>query len=736
LSSRRRDLRFNTRPEILESRYLLAGTPVVSITNTTIIEGRSEQSLVQVSLSEVSDASVEVTYELSDITTQGSSDYVIVAERITIPAGQLSVMIPIITIDDVYDEPNEAFRLTLSNPVGAVLGQSNGIITIDDPDGTQLPLFETNHLAYLGAFGVPEGPAGSSSLEFGGNAITYNPASNSLFMASNTNEGLHVAEVAIPASLVSTGVLAEMTGATVLQPFVDLGRLLTTNAAGQNAKPVLSYEDLNLGGLLVADGGLTGAMYMGYDGAEPALSTHSHFRTTTLNLATMTAAEFTGLVDVRQSSTAASGRLRGGYMAAVPDLWKTWIGADFVTGASGLNRIQFSSAGPALFGLNATAPAGSSGDALVYYPEGNELQWSTGTSNGPLPIFNGTTKVEGVAFVPGTRSVIFIGSNGLSTIGYGLGSRFNDSARPYSGYHSQNGIYQYQIWAYDIEDFMAVRNGLKSPWSLQPTSVVNFDLPTPEPARFIGGTAYDAFTGRLYVSQKLAGPGQTPVIHVYQLGNATSGVSSEQSVEELPPDPTLPDPAISEPTSSEGTAPDATTSDTEASDTEASDTATSDTATSDTATSDTATSDTATSDTETEADLVSPLNGGPAFATMQIKTKSASFTEQTSAVLAIPQPTVSRDLNVATESATSRQPEESGWELLAPSSDPLGTTATSTQPAGSLNGAWETSSASLHPVTSTSGDSAASILLTDAPWTDLTVIDSVFASSEFRLLLT
>ena len=72
---------------------------------------------------------------------------------------------------------------------------------------------------------------------------------------------------------------------------------------------------------------------------------------------------------------------------------------------------------------------------------------------------------------------------------------------------------------------MAVRHGVKSPWTLQPTSVVNFDLPTPEPSKFLGGTAFDAETGRLYISQKTAGVDATPVIHVYQLGRQSSGSS-------------------------------------------------------------------------------------------------------------------------------------------------------------------------------------------------------------------
>jgi hypothetical protein len=392
-------------------------------------------------------------------------------------------------------------------------------VTIMDDDGVQLPLFQLSDMGYLGAFRVPRGIFGSSTFQYGGNSLAFNPARNSLFMASNLDAGLNIAEVQIPTLLGASGRIAELPVARVLQPFVNLGGLLTLDGGGRSSPPpLISYENLRIGGLLVAAGGLTGGMFMGYNGAEPENSTHSHFRTTSLNLSALNSSTFTGLVDIRRNPATGSGRVRGGYMAEVPEQWRAWIGANFVTGAAAQNRIQFSSSGPALFGFSAPNPKASSGAALVNYPFGHALQWNEGPSTGPEPIFNGTTKIDGVAFVPGTRSVIFLGSNGLSTIGYGVGSRFNDRVRPEQGFHSQNGNYQYQIWAYDIDDFMSVRNGTLAAWDVRPTSVVNFSLPTPEPSKYLGGTAFDAATGRLYVSQKLAGPGATPIIHVYQLG--------------------------------------------------------------------------------------------------------------------------------------------------------------------------------------------------------------------------
>ena len=499
--------------------------PFASTTNAVTNEGDSGNVAV-VSLNTVSGVPVTLKYSTLEHTATAGVDFTSDTGTITIPAGQLTAGIPIRTIEDAQREPNESFKIVLSSPTGAILSSTTGIITIIDDDTTRLPLFASGDMVYLGAFQVPTGQAGSSTFEYGGKALTYNPARNSLFMAANVNDGLHVSEVSIPAVLANGKSLSSMPVASVLQPFVDLGRLLTIDASGNAITPTLDYENLSIGGLLVAGGGLTGGMYMGYTGAEPENSRNSHFRTSSLNLATLTASNVQGLIDVRHSADAVDSRIRGGYMAEVPEMWRPYIGSQYVTGAAGQNRIQFSSSGPALFGFDAVNPKGSSASALVSYPSGHALQWSNSISEGPKRIFNGTTKVDGVAFVPGTRSVIFIGSNGLSSIGYGDGALFNDQARPYSGYHSQNGVYAYQIWAYDIDDFMAVRNGTKASWDLRPTSVLNFDLPIPEASKYLGGVAFDAATNRLYVSQNEAGPSDTPVIHVYQLGRQTAATST------------------------------------------------------------------------------------------------------------------------------------------------------------------------------------------------------------------
>jgi hypothetical protein len=121
--------------------------------------------------------------------------------------------------------------------------------------------------------------------------------------------------------------------------------------------------------------------------------------------------------------------------------------------------------------------------------------------------------------VPGTSSVLFFGSTGTSYEGYG-DTEWGD---PYfdKGPHALNGQYAYQVWAYNANDFVAVKQGKMQPWQVVPYDVWNFDVPIEHGSKKIGGTAFDPATGRLYVSLLDADQGYAyhslPLIEVYQV---------------------------------------------------------------------------------------------------------------------------------------------------------------------------------------------------------------------------
>jgi hypothetical protein len=79
--------------------------------------------------------------------------------------------------------------------------------------------------------------------------------------------------------------------------------------------------------------------------------------------------------------------------------------------------------------------------------------------------------------------------------------------------------YRYQIWAYDLNDFAAVKAGKKQPWDVKPYGVWALDQLSGEVGTGIGGLGYDSARQTIYVSQLNANRvgccGSLPVVHAF-----------------------------------------------------------------------------------------------------------------------------------------------------------------------------------------------------------------------------
>ena len=161
--------------------------------------------------------------------------------------------------------------------------------------------------------------------------------------------------------------------------------------------------------------------------------------------------------------------------------------------------------------------------AVVGYPSSHPLGTGWNTTN---PFYNGTTQIRGIVFPAGTRSVLFFGRHGVGTFCYGTGAECNDPADSYKGTHAYP--YKYQIWAYDANDLVAVKNGAKQQWEVRPYSVWNFSLPYEgaSGAHVIGGAAYDPQTNNIYVSQQCTDTNCAPIIHVFRVANVEDTTSA------------------------------------------------------------------------------------------------------------------------------------------------------------------------------------------------------------------
>jgi hypothetical protein len=169
------------------------------------------------------------------------------------------------------------------------------------------------------------------------------------------------------------------------------------------------------------------------------------------------------------------------------------------------------------------------GKALVYYPQQHPTlgAWDASWNPGKGILFNGGTTIRGVVFPRRTRSVLFLGTQGIGEFCYGEGTDQRSLAGTptpdgttwcYDPDDSSKGTHAYpyvpEVWAYDARRLRAVRKGNKRPWRVRPYATWQLHLPFGSPR--IGGAAYDPSRGRIYVSQQF-GDGTAPLIHAFKV---------------------------------------------------------------------------------------------------------------------------------------------------------------------------------------------------------------------------
>ena len=367
------------------------------------------------------------------------------------------------------------------------------------------PLVQQSDLTYEGAFRVPQGGSETSTFEYGGTALGFNPARNSLFMTGHDWHQLS-AEMSIPA-LVNSASLSSLNVASLLQPFADPteGRRNAINPGDSNGQKV--------GGHLVYGGKLYVGAYSYYDAGYSQSASH---------FARPVSLSTTGQVQgpLRVGTGSLSPRWVGGYMGTIPPEWQSALGGPALTGIAGIPIASAGSVGPAasVFDpakLGAVNPAPAT--LLLGYALDQSLPSRMGYSmeGGTNPVWNLTSEVRGVVFPEGTRSVLFFGRHGIGTYCYGEGAQCNDPADADKGTHAYP--YVYQVWAYDANELLAVKEGRKQAHELLPYAIWTFNLPFENNGKhLIGGAAWDPATRRIYIAQRDA-DGPAPVIHAFRV---------------------------------------------------------------------------------------------------------------------------------------------------------------------------------------------------------------------------
>ncbi len=393
-------------------------------------------------------------------------------------------------------------------------------ITITPP-GTK-PLIQQSDLVYEGAFRLPVGSTDQTRFSFhNATGMAYNPTNNSLFMVGHVYHQL-TAEVSIPAIINGTS-LDDLETATLLQPFADVtdGNRLSLGAGR-----------VYIGGQMVYDGRLIGSAFNRDDPNQAA----SHF-TSELNLSI--AGDFQGFYTVGNLGPQLA-RFISGYMTQIPQEWQASFGGPAITGGCcnlGATNVGGMSWGPSAFVFDPddlAAGTTTSATPLVYYSQTHPTLGTWGNTTVANPVYNLMTTVTGIVFPEGTRTVLFFGGTGTGIPCSGVGTL--DPAldhQPIVGSSGQvwchdpleiNGgqgphayPYAYQVWAYDVDDLLAARNGQVEPWDVLPYGNWTLTLPFEIERRYIYGAAYDPSTDRIFIAQTRADIDARPVIQVFKV---------------------------------------------------------------------------------------------------------------------------------------------------------------------------------------------------------------------------
>ncbi|KAF1695518.1 hypothetical protein CSC65_07095 [Pseudoxanthomonas daejeonensis] len=110
--------------------------PALVINDVSIVEGDSgtTNAVFTVTLSPAVGQNVSVNYATANGTASGTTDYTPTSGTVTIAAGATTGTISVPVRGDTLAEPNETFRVNLSNPVNARLADTQGVGTITDDD--------------------------------------------------------------------------------------------------------------------------------------------------------------------------------------------------------------------------------------------------------------------------------------------------------------------------------------------------------------------------------------------------------------------------------------------------------------------------------------------------------------------------------------------------------------------------------------------------------------------------
>jgi hypothetical protein len=387
--------------------------------------------------------------------------------------------------------------------------------TDSDPDGDSplaLPLLQLSDFAYQGAFRLPADDFGVSSLNYSQGPLTYNAAGHTIFIVGHTYQQA-IAEFAVP-DLGNGDVIADLPmAAAPVQAFAPVIDRVAENPQAMD----------RIGGLALIAGPsgdeLLVNVYEYYD--APADDTH-----TTLVLrdaADLAGAQVDGFYALQGAAHAS------GWISPVPAAWQPLLGQAYITGnSSGEPIIGRLSVGPSAFAFNpldivgsASIPGAVTAIRLMDFSLDNPLHTDLANDSGANDLWTHLSRAVYGFIVPGTRTYATLGHSGGHASGVCYKCTPSGADQDCGGYCARDvDDYATYYWLWDVADLAAVRNGDMEPWELRPYAYGEF--PVPFATHELGGGAYDAASGLLYLTLQRADDSQgtyanPPIVAVYGL---------------------------------------------------------------------------------------------------------------------------------------------------------------------------------------------------------------------------
>ena len=377
---------------------------------------------------------------------------------------------------------------------------------------SDLPLYQMSELKYAGAFRLPAQEFGTSNLNYSEGPIAYNPDSNTIYLVGHAHQQA-IGEFSIP-TLAKSDQLSDLNMATNRQAFVQH---LDETGDGNPEKMD------RIGGMIYHDGQLIVNAYEYYD--APADN----------YLSTMLIADALDLenspVDGYYSFQGGAGHTSG-WISPIPAEWRSALNGTHITGqSSGIPIIGRSSVGPSAFAFNAADIISGLQNIpttkLLDFSLQNPLHADLENKDGSNDIWTHLSRVTYGMIVPGTRTYLTVGYSG----GHKSGVCYKctqDNGNTCGGYcpPEADDLSQY-YWLWDMNDLMAVKNGLKESYEVKPYDYGEFHTPFENNNQQIGGGTFDEKNQILYLSIQKADVDQgiyanPPVIVAFQLNNTST----------------------------------------------------------------------------------------------------------------------------------------------------------------------------------------------------------------------